>query len=107
MVFPSIFGLITKTAILKKLSSRLDGSTIFKVSRNKNQQKNQHKIDAKCRRKNDRKKLSKISILGWFWEGLWEGLGRFGGYKNKIEKTLRNKREGGPAIDICSWAQPI
>ena len=36
--------------------------------------------------KKDEKKTSKISVLGWVWEGFWEGLGRFGGYKNMLEK---------------------
>ena len=64
-------------------------------------------MDAKYDRKNDWKKIKKNISLGRFWQGFWRGLGRFGGYKNKIEKKLRIRRDEAPGIDSCSWAQPI
>ena len=64
-------------------------------------------MDAKYERKNDRKKIKKISVLGRFWQGFWGGLGGFGGYKNKIENKHQKKRAGHPGIRTCSWALPI
>ena len=49
------------------------------------------------------KKSKKNISLGRFWQGFWGGLGRFGGYKNKIKKKLRKRRDGRPGIDIYSW----
>ena len=55
----SIFGLKTKTSIFQKLSSRLDGSTIFKVSKAKKMNKKRSKIEPKLRPKNARQKKGK------------------------------------------------
>ena len=60
-------------------------------------------MDAKYERKNDRKKIKNIS----FGTVLARVLGRFGGYKNKIEKKLQKRRQGTPGIDIYSWGQRI
>ena len=56
---------------------------------------------------NDWNRIEQKTVLGWFWEGFWKGLGGFEGYKNMIEKNLRKRRVGDPGIDICSWALPI
>ena len=40
------------------------------------------------------KSTQKTLILGRFWEGFWEGLGRFGGYKNKIGKKIKIRGMG-------------
>ena len=59
-------------------------------------------MDAKYERKNDRKKIKKISVWGRFWQGFGGGLGGFGGYKNKMEKKLRKRRAAASGIVCCS-----
>ena len=62
-------------------------------------------MDAKYKRTNDKKKIKIKSVLVRFWQGFWRCLGRFGGYKNKIEKDLQKRRDKTPGIDSCSWPE--
>ena len=53
------------------------------------------------------KNNKKYQFWGGFGRGFWEGLGGFGGYKNKIEKKGKKRRTGTPGTVYCSWALPI
>ena len=60
--------------------------------------KNRCKINSK----KYRNKTSNVSVLKQFWDGFWEGFGRFGAYKNMIEKKLRKRRDRTPTTDSYS-----
>ena len=93
--FRGFLVIISKSAILRKLAFRLDGTTIFKVSKGYKSNKKRPKIEAKLRPKNARQKNRKKRDKREKKERKKRG---------KLEKKLRKKeskkkkekREAGP-----------